>query len=81
MEVDQGITLLGLLLITYGSIFAAMSSPAPQYQADGSVTQSGISDKKERIKMYKKQKRFPLYISLVGVGAVLQAIALFIPKG
>lgn len=79
MSFVQALNLCGLLLITIGSIAAALSGPMPQYKSDGSVCISGESDVNRRIAIHHRQKRFPFFLGLVGFGAVLQAIALFAP--
>ncbi|TQV85175.1 hypothetical protein FKG94_03020 [Exilibacterium tricleocarpae] len=78
MELTQTLNLIGLLLITYGSISAAYASPAPRYQSDGSVYLSGEPDQKKRIAIHKRQKRFPNFLMAIGFGAALQAIALIV---
>jgi hypothetical protein len=75
MSLEQGLNIIGLLLITFGSISAAMGTPAPQYNADGSVSMSGEPDQEKRIAIYKKQKRFPKFLAVIGIGALIQAIA------
>ncbi|WP_444900508.1 hypothetical protein ACJJIX_19945 [Microbulbifer sp. VAAC004] len=77
MELSEVLNLIGLLLITFGSIFAALGTPAPQYNSDGSVSLSGQPDKNKRVAMYKRQKRFPQLLCLIGLGAFIQAVALF----
>ncbi|WP_421293596.1 hypothetical protein [Aeromonas veronii] len=79
MSLIQALNLFGLMLITIGSIAAAFSAPTPQYNADGSVSLSGIPDPKKRISMYRRQRLFPWFLFAVGIGASLQAISLFIP--
>ncbi|MEW5251474.1 hypothetical protein [Microbulbifer discodermiae] len=80
MELSVGLNLIGLLLITFGSISAAKATPAPKYNPDGSVSLVGEPDKKKRIAMYKRQKRFPKFLSLIGIGALIQAFALLLEK-
>lgn len=62
-----------------GGIVAAVSAPSPQYGADGSVSLSTSPDLKTRIAVHKRQKYFRLCLVAVGVGACLQAIAVFVP--
>lgn len=71
------LNLIGLLLITAGSIGAARAAPAPEYGADGSVSLSGEPDKEKRIAMHRRQKHFGHFLWAVAAGAVLQSIALF----
>lgn len=70
------LNLVGLLLITGGSLGAARSAPAPQYGADGSVSLSGVQDKDERIAIYRRQKHFCHFLWVIAAGALLQAIAI-----
>ena len=79
LDLASILNLLGLALITLGSIFAALASPQPQYGADGSVSMSNLKDIEKRIRMHKMQKRFPNFLKMVALGAVLQAIAVFLP--
>lgn len=72
------LTFMGLLLITVGSIAAALCSPSPRYNSDGSVSLSGEPDKQKRIAMHRRQKYFPRSLVLIGIGALCQAIALFV---
>lgn len=72
------LNLLGLLLITGGSLGAARAAPAPQYHADGSVSLSNEPDKQVRIAIYRRQKHFGHFLFAVAVGACLQGIALFV---
>ena len=69
---------LGLILITFGSVVAAFSTPAPTYNKDGSVSLSGDPDKNKRIKIYKRQQRLPFAIGFIGLGAFFQLIAIII---
>lgn len=78
MDLSLILNLIGLLLITVGSIGAALGTPAPRYNEDGSVSLSGEPDKEKRIAMYRRQKNFPRFLALVGFGAILQMIALFL---
>jgi hypothetical protein len=78
MQLSLIFNFCGLLLITVGSILAALGTPSPQYNPDGSVTLSGIQDKEKRIKMYRRQKAFPKFLLMVALGAALQAVALFV---
>jgi len=80
MALPDFLNLAGLFLITFGSVFAALSAPAPQYNSDGSVSSSGEPDKSKRIAIYKRQKLLPLFLSLIGIGAFVQATALFVCK-
>ncbi|MCU8056252.1 hypothetical protein L5L78_08560 [Shewanella sp. SM34] len=77
MTLPDVLNLAGLFLITIGSVFAALSAPVPQYNSDGSVSVSGEPDKSKRIAIYNRQKRLPLFLSLIGIGALVQASALF----
>lgn len=70
------LNLIGLLLITGGSLGAARAAPAPQYKADGSVAVSGEPVKEKRIAMHRRQKHFGHFLWAVAAGATLQAIAL-----
>lgn len=70
--------LIGLLLITAGGIGAANAAPAPKYGADGSVAMSGEPDKEKRIAMHRRQKYFGHFLWAVAVGAMFQAVALFV---
>jgi uncharacterized membrane protein len=79
MKLSQALNLVGLLCITFGSIAAAFGSPSPKYQPDGSVMLAGESDKAKRISVYRWQKNFRHFLFLVGFGAFLQAVAMFIP--
>lgn len=76
--ISLSLNLIGLVLITVGSIGAALGAPAPQYNADGSVGLSGITERDARIAMHRRQKWFPHFLKLVALGASLQAIALFL---
>jgi hypothetical protein len=78
MQASQILNFIGLLLITVGSIGAALGTPSPQYQPDGSVAMSGIKDKNARIAMHRRQKWFPKFLWFIAFGAALQAVALFI---
>lgn len=72
------LNLIGLLLITGGSLGAARAAPAPQYREDGSVALSGEPDKGKRIAIHRRQKHFGHFLWFVAAGAILQAIALFV---
>lgn len=74
----QALNLIGLIFITVGGIGAAVSAPTPQYDANGSVGLSGISEKEARIAMHYRQKRFPHFLKLVAIGALLQVAAIFL---
>ena len=80
MNASQILNLVGLLLITSGSIAAARATPAPLYGPDGSVSLSSEPDQAKRIAMHRRQKNFPKFLYLVGVGALLQAVAMFLPQ-
>lgn len=67
----------GLILITIGGIGSALCAPAPQYHSDGSASLLPNVDKETRIAMYRRQRRIKPLLTLVGVGAFLQLIALF----
>ena len=75
---STSLNLFGLLLITVGGIGAAYAMPAPQYYADGSVSMSGEPDKGKRIAMHRRQKHFGHFLMLVGIGAIVQAVAVFV---
>ena len=72
------INLLGLLLITVGGIGAAFAAPQPQYGPDGGVGLAASPIKEKRIAMHKRQKCYPYLLAVVGIGAALQAVALFL---
>jgi hypothetical protein len=78
MTLNQGLNLLGLLLITVGGVGAAMCTPSPQYNPNGSVAISGKPDQDRRIGTFRRQKWLPRLLACVGLGALLQAIALFV---
>lgn len=78
MDLENGLNLIGLLLITFGSISAATGSPAPLYGKDGSVSLAGEPDTTKRIGIYKRQKRFSRSLLIIAAGAFIQAIALFL---
>lgn len=69
---------VGLVLITVGGIGAALCAPAPQYNPDGSISMGPNVDKETRIAMYRRQRLIKPLLSLVGVGALLQLVALFV---
>lgn len=71
------LNLAGLLLITIGSILAALNLPGPIVNKDLSVSLAS-PDREVRAKQYKAQKRLPYMLSLIGVGALLQAVATFV---
>jgi hypothetical protein len=77
MKFNTFLNLIGLALITFGSIGAALASPSPQYNSDGSVS-LGVADINKRIRIYRTQRLFSVFLALVGIGAALQAIALFL---
>lgn len=81
MTLSQILNLLGLVCITFGSIAAALGSPSPKYGPDGSVSVANEPDKAKRIATYRRQKNFRNFLFLVGIGAALQAIAMFLPTG
>ncbi|MBU9581333.1 hypothetical protein [Burkholderia multivorans] len=68
----------GLILITIGGIGAALCAPSPQYHPDGSSSLSQNVDKAARIAIYRRQRLIKPLLSLVGVGALLQLVALFV---
>jgi hypothetical protein len=70
------LNVIGLALTTVGGIGAAWFSPAPKYNADGSVSLSGEADKDKRIAMHRQQKLIRPLIALIGVGALFQLAAL-----
>ena len=69
--------LLGLLLITLGSILAALNLPGPIINKDLSVSLAN-PDPIVRAKQYRSQQLLPYMLSLIGFGAILQAIAVFL---
>ena len=71
------LNLLGLGLITFGSIMAAFNLPAPIIRKDLSVMMAN-NDPLVRAKQYRAQQRLPYMLSLIGVGALLQAVATFV---
>ena len=80
MNASQILNLIGLTLITFGAIAGALSAPTPQYAADGSISVGpNDSTKEQRTAIHKRQKKFPFFLAAVGVGASLQAIAIFLP--
>lgn len=81
MTLAQILNLIGLLCITAGSIAAALGSPSPKYGPDGSVSVAGEPDKGKRIATHRWQKNFRNFLFLVAFGAVLQAVAMFLPTG
>ena len=76
MEINEILNLIGLFFITVGSILAALGTPSPQYQPDGSVRVSGEPDLEKRKKIYRWQKNLPRFLLLIGLGALIQAIAI-----
>lgn len=78
MNSSQILNLIGLALITCGGITSALSAPTPQYNADGSVSLSASQDKEKRIATHRRQKLFPWFLGAVGLGACLQAVAIFV---
>ncbi|MBO2580275.1 hypothetical protein [Shewanella algae] len=68
---------LGLIIITVSSIYAAIGSPAVQYDETGGISM-GPQDQDERKKMHKRQKRLPYSLAMIGFGALLQFSALFL---
>jgi hypothetical protein len=78
LDLNQCLSLTGLLLVTIGSIGAALGSPSPTYKRDGSVATSGVSDKDKRIRIYKWQQAFPWCLTMIGVGAFLQGVAIVV---
>lgn len=80
MTLIQALNFIGLMCITAGGIYAALSAPTPKYASDGSV---GLADpdKGKRIAIYRRQKFFPHSLMLVAFGAFLQAVAIFLPSG
>lgn len=69
---------IGLILITVGGIGASLCAPAPQYNSDGSVSLVPNVDKATRIAMYRRQRWIKQLLALVGFGALLQLVALFV---
>ena|GEM_PF-3265997 len=80
MGLAQTLNLVGLLFITVGSICAARAAPAPVVGPDGK-TSLGDPDLAKRIAAHHRQKHFGKFLGLIAVGAVLQAIAIFVPSG
>jgi hypothetical protein len=78
MKIAAFLNLIGLLLITCGSIGAAPGSPSPQYKSDGSVGLSASGDEKVRKRLHRLQRCFPKFLWLVGIGAALQVAAQFL---
>lgn len=79
MDCNQILNLIGLLLMTIGSIFAALCTPAPKYNSDGSVSLCSEQDKIKRIRIHRRQKFFPRFLILIGLGALIQAVAVICP--
>lgn len=84
LDLTQFLNLTGLTLITVGSICAARSAPAPAYGSDGSVSlvgpeMQGSDGVKKRKEMHERQKRFPKFLGMIAAGAVVQALAVFVP--
>jgi hypothetical protein len=77
MSLANALNLLGLALIAIGGIGAAVCAPSPQYNADGSVSLSGVTDKDARIAIHRRQKWFRPLLFLAGVGALLQGAAIY----
>jgi hypothetical protein len=75
MTVTALLNFVGLLLITCGSIGAALSSPSPQYGSDGSVGVSASADEEVRKRLHRLQRWFPRFLWLIGIGAALQGAA------
>lgn len=79
------LNLLGLALITVGSICAARAAPTTTYNADGSVSLAapglgGEGATQRRIEMHHRQKHFPLFLWMVACGAAFQALAVVVPR-
>ncbi|MFP4889290.1 hypothetical protein [Paraburkholderia sp. EG304] len=70
------LNIIGLLLVTFGGVGAALFSPAPKYNPDGSVSLIGEPDKEKRIRMHRRQKLVRPCLMLVGVGAFFQLVAM-----
>ncbi|MCT9127513.1 hypothetical protein [Cupriavidus gilardii] len=68
---------VGLVLITLGGIGAALCTPTPRYNSDGSVSLVGEPDKEKRIAAYRRQRLMKPLLAAVGFGALLQFVALF----
>lgn len=81
MTFPQILNLIGLFFITAGSIAAAIGSPSPKYNLDGSVSLADEPDKDKRIAIYWWQKNFRNFLFMLAFGASLQAIAIFLPTG
>ena len=78
----QILNLVGLLCITVGSLAAALGAPSPKYGPDGSVSLADDErDKDKRIATYRWQKNFRKSLFFVAFGAILQAVAIFLPTG
>lgn len=83
MTLIDCLNLLGLALITLGSIGAATAAPTTTYGPDGSVSlagpgMQGEEGKPKRIAMHKRQKRFPYFLWMIAAGAALQACAVLL---
>lgn len=84
MTPQEFLNLAGLVLITVGSICAARSAPTTAYHEDGSVSlighgMQGEAGKAVRIAMHKRQKRFPQFLWMIAIGAMLQGVAVVYP--
>lgn len=77
--IDFYLNIIALVAITVGGFAAALSSPSPQYNKDGSVSLATEGSKDDRIAMYHKQRLFPWFIALVAVGGLLQIISVSAP--
>lgn len=77
-DLSKYLNVLGLLLITAGGIFAAMSTPSPTYSKDGSVSLGGEASKEKRIEIYNRQSRLKYMFAMIGIGALMQGAAIFL---
>jgi hypothetical protein len=68
----------GLILITIGGVGSALCTPAPTYHRDGSVSLAASSDKDARVAISRRQHLTKPLLSLIGIGALLQLVALFL---
>ena len=88
MKTSTVLNLVGLGLITTGSLGAALGTPSPGYQKDGSVmldnigknTGDAAKDRNKRVRMHYLQRAQPYMLGLIAIGAALQALALLLPE-
>jgi len=79
MNLQIWLNAFGLVLITVGGIGAARCAPTVQYNLDGSVSLSGQPDRAKRVRTAKMQRALPFLLASVGIGALIQLIAMFVP--